>query len=69
MVKAKELVKLSMEELQGQYEDICRDIFHLTSELRVTRKLDKPHLLKAKKKDRARVLTVMSQLKNQGSIS
>jgi large subunit ribosomal protein L29 len=67
VLKAKELINLSVEELEGQYEDICRDIFELTNELRVSRKLEKPHELKDKKKDRARIKTVLRQKMNQGS--
>ncbi|NRA90070.1 MAG: 50S ribosomal protein L29 [Simkaniaceae bacterium] len=67
MLKAKELINLSVEELEGQYEDICKDIFELTNELRVSRKLEKPHELKDKKKDRARIKTALRQKMNQGS--
>jgi len=67
VLKAKELINLSVEELEGQYEDICKDIFELTNELRVSRKLEKPHELKDKKKDRARIKTVLRQKMNQGS--
>lgn len=67
MLKAKDLMNQSVEELEGQYEDVCRNIFELVSELRVSRKLEKPHELKEKKKDRARILTVLRQKKNQGS--
>lgn len=67
MLKASELINQANEELEAQYEDICRDIFELTNELRVSRKLDKPHELKEKKKDRARILTVLRQKKAQGS--
>ena len=67
MLKAKDLLGQSTEELEAQHEDLCRDIFVLTNELRVARKLDKPHELTDKKKDRARILTVLRQKKNQGS--
>ncbi len=67
MLKASELINQSNEELEAQYEDICRDIFELTNELRVSRKLEKPHELKEKKKDRARILTVLRQKKSKGS--
>ncbi|MCB1072060.1 MAG: 50S ribosomal protein L29 [Chlamydiia bacterium] len=65
MLKASELINQSDEELEAQYEDICRDIFELTNELRVSRKLEKPHELKEKKKDRARILTVLRQKKHK----
>jgi large subunit ribosomal protein L29 len=64
-VKASELINLSDEELEARYEDLCREIFELTSELRVSRKLEKPHQLKEKKKDRARILTVLRQKKSK----
>ena len=67
MLKAKELINQTAEELERQHEDLCRDIFELSNELCVSRKLEKPHQLKEKKKDRARVLTVLRQKKNQGS--
>ncbi|MCB1115106.1 MAG: 50S ribosomal protein L29 [Chlamydiia bacterium] len=69
MVKASELINLSDEELEARYEDLCRDIFDLTNELRVSRKLEKPHELKEKKKDRARILTVLRQKKSKGQSS
>jgi len=64
MLKAKDLLNQSTEELEAQHEDLCRVIFELTNELRVSRKLDKPHELNEKKKDRARILTVLRQKKN-----
>ncbi|QVL57962.1 MAG: 50S ribosomal protein L29 [Simkaniaceae bacterium] len=67
MLKASELINQSDEELEAKYEDICRDVFELTNELRVSRKLEKPHELKEKKKDRARILTVLRQKKSKGS--
>ena len=66
MLKAKDLVSQSKEELKTLYEELCRDIFALTNQLRVSRKLDKPHQLNEKKKDRARILTVLRQKKNEG---
>lgn len=69
MVKASELINLSDEELEDRYGDVCRDIFELTNELRVSRKLEKPHELKEKKKERARILTVLCQNKNKGQSS
>ena len=67
VLKASELINQPEEELQAQYEDACRAIFELTNELRVSRKLEKPHELKEKKKDRARILTVLRQKKSKGS--
>ena len=65
MLKMKELNELSTKELQGQHADVSRDIFHLTSELKTSRKLERPHELKEKKKDRARILTILRQKQSQ----
>lgn len=67
MLKAKDLINQSVEELEAQYEDLSREIFELLNELKLARKLDKPHLLKEKKRDRARVLTVLRQKQVKGA--
>ena len=59
MLKAKDLINQSEEELKVQHEDLNREIFELTNELRISHKLDKPHELPEKKRDRARVLTIL----------
>ncbi len=60
-MKAKELIDCTEEELKQKYEDCCGEIFDLMNELKVNRKLEKPHLLAQKRKDRARVLTLLRQ--------
>ena len=67
MLKAKDLVNQSKEELEAKHDDLCREIFELMNELRVSRKLEQPHKLKEKKKDRARILTVLRQKESQQS--
>ncbi|MEM8727437.1 MAG: 50S ribosomal protein L29 [Chlamydiota bacterium] len=67
MLKASELIDQSNEELKARYKDICRDIFELRNRLLVSRKLEKPHELKEKKKDRARILTILRQKESNGS--
>lgn len=61
MLEMKELLNQQASELHEKYEEICKDIFALKSELRMTKKLDKPHELREKKKDRARVLTALNK--------
>ncbi|KAG6559502.1 Ribosomal L29 protein [Candidatus Rhabdochlamydia oedothoracis] len=61
--KAKELRDQSKEELQALYADLSKEIFELRNELKTTRKLEKPHLIRLKKRDRARVLTVLQEKK------
>lgn len=69
MVKFEEIKNQSVEELEAQAEDISREIYDLTNQLRVLRKLEKPHLLTSKKRDMARVLTALSQKQLQGAKS
>lgn len=63
MLKAKDLIDQSVEELEAQHEELSREIFELTNELKLARKLEKPHLLSEKRRNRARVLTVLRQKK------
>lgn len=59
MMQAKELKSKTVEQLNELDKELARAIFDMTSTLRVTRKIEKPHLLREKKKDRARVLTTL----------
>lgn len=61
MVKTKDLRDLSSEELHAQLEDLNQEIFGLKNELKAARKLDKPHLVRKRKQDRARMLTLMTE--------
>ena len=51
----------SVAELKEAALTLDRELFALRSELSLNRKLEKPHLLKAKKRERAQVLTLMTQ--------
>lgn len=59
--KKKELKDLSSKELQAHVHDLDREIFQLRNELATQRKLEKPHLIKEKRKNKARVLTILTQ--------
>lgn len=61
MTKFQDLINQSKEELNAQVEELSREIYLLASDLKVDRKLDNPHLLKEKKKMRARILTALNQ--------
>jgi len=69
MVKFEEIKNQSVEELEDQADDISKEIYDLTNQLRVLRKLEKPHLLTEKKRDMARVLTALRQKQLQGAKS
>jgi len=59
MLKAKDLQNQSTDELKAHYREISKELYELKNELSVNRKLEKPHLLREKKRDRARVLTML----------
>lgn len=63
MLKYKEIMNWSEEDLTVGLLDTEKEIYKMTCELRINRKMDKPHLLKSLKKDRARILTVMRSKK------
>jgi large subunit ribosomal protein L29 len=51
----------SIDELNATVKMLEHEIFSLRNELAVQRKLDKPHLIRAKRKDKARILTILTQ--------
>ncbi len=61
MKKSQQFQDQSAEELKALYFELSKEIFAMRSEKAISRKLDKPHLLKGKLKDRARVLTFLRQ--------
>ena len=61
MFKIEDLKKQNLVELTALYNDLSKEIYEIKTEFSITRKLEKPHLLRSKKKDRARVLTAIRQ--------
>lgn len=59
MAKKKE--EHSIQEMQAQVRDLDREIFQLRNELATQRKLEKPHLIREKRKQKARILTRLTQ--------
>jgi len=59
MSKKMELKDQSVEELKALQEELLKEIYTLKNEISTTRKIEKPHLLREKKRDRARVLTLL----------
>jgi large subunit ribosomal protein L29 len=61
MAKAKEFRDQSQEELKALYQDLSKELFQLRNEMKVNRKMEKPHMVRVKKKDRARVMTILRE--------
>lgn len=66
MLKAKDLRTEDVSELEAMLDDLHKELFALKSELKVNRKLEKPHLVKEKRHDIARILTVLTEKRKEG---
>lgn len=61
MAKAKEFREKSPEDLKVLYQDMSKELFQLRNEMKMSRKMEKSHLIRIKKKDRARVMTILRE--------
>lgn len=61
MDRLKEFRDQSIEELQALHHDLSQEIYEMKNEISMTRKIEKPHLLRKKKRDRARILTLLNK--------
>ena len=59
--KEKDLKDQSVKELQANVHNLNCEIFQLRNELATQRKLEKPHLIREKRKNKARILTLLTQ--------
>lgn len=61
MLKAKDLRDQNIDELQVMYSDCQKSLFRLVNEAKQAKKAEKPHLIREKRKDIARLLTIIHQ--------
>lgn len=61
MLKAKDLRDQTVEELEALCMDCRKSLFRLVNEAKQAKKAEKPHLIREKKKDIAKLLTVIHQ--------
>lgn len=59
--KAIELRNLSVEELTGNYFDHIKELQQLKDEMKRTKKLEKPSLIRDRKRNIARLLTIIKE--------
>lgn len=59
--KKQNLSDQSAQELLSAIGNLDRELFTLRTELATQRKLEKPHLLKEKRRQKARLLTILTQ--------
>lgn len=67
MAKKKSTPDHSLQEIGAKIIELDRDIFVLRNELAINRKLEKPHLIKTKKREKARMLTLLTQKQRSSS--
>jgi large subunit ribosomal protein L29 len=61
MTKASNLRDMTVPELEVALVDLGKELFTLVNEGKRTKKLEKPHLIRLKKKEKARLLTVLHE--------
>lgn len=61
MTKAKDLRDKSVDELEAACNDTRRELFELKNSREREKKLEHPHLLHAKRREIARILTVLRE--------
>jgi len=65
MGKAKEYRDMTVEELEALHSDTQKELYNLVNELKKAKKIEKPHLIREKKKDIARLLTVLTEKQSE----
>ncbi len=65
-MKAKDLRNLTNEELNQKMDELYKKLFQLRSDIKIGR-LEKPHEIKACKRDIARIKTILNERKRQVS--
>ncbi len=61
MTKAKDYRDQTIEELEAACQDARKALFTLVNQQKQTKKSEKPHLVRQKRKDIARLLTVITE--------
>ena len=63
MKKTKELRDQTIEELEAQERALQKELFALRTQMSVDKKVDQPHLFRQHKRERARILTILTEKK------
>ncbi len=61
MAKISELREQSAGDLKVLFEDLSKEMFQLRNEFKITRKIEKTHLIKEKKRKRAQIMTILRE--------
>lgn len=63
MGKMDKIKDQSKEQLKIRITDIEKELYHLKNELKTAHKIEKPHMIRELKKEKARILTFLTQIK------
>ena len=63
MSKASAYRDQSIEELEAKETELLKELFELKCQLSLEKKIEKPHLLREHRRERARILTILSEKK------
>lgn len=66
-MKAQQLRDMAIEEIEAQMLDAQRELFQIVNTAHSTKKAEKPHLKKQKRKEIARMKTVLHSKKQEGA--
>ncbi len=61
MTKASNLRDMAVNELESALTELSKELYNLLNEMKRAKKLEKPHLLKQKRKEKARLLTILHE--------
>lgn len=61
MYKASNFRDMAISELESLSKDFDKELFKLVNDFKRARKLEKPHLLRQKRKEKARLLTILHE--------
>ncbi len=61
MTKASQLRDMAVDELVNAVDEINKELYTLVNEVKRLKKNEKPHLIPLKKKEKARLLTVLHE--------
>ncbi|MBA3815042.1 MAG: 50S ribosomal protein L29 [Parachlamydiaceae bacterium] len=61
MLKASNLRDMSVDELELTLSDLAKEIYKLVNEMKRANKPEKPHMLRQKRKEKARLLTILHE--------
>lgn len=61
MLKASNLRDMSVEELEATLGDLNKELYNLLNDNKRAKKAEQPHLLRNKRKEKARLLTILHE--------